>query len=225
MKNKLLTGVKKIRRFIIRFAELRALLLLRANMRAGTRRAPGCWLLPKRHTVCEFHRSARINLGGTLTLNNGRVRGSRAEMLLKMEENAALNVVGDFSFAYGCDVYVFQGAQLTLGKNSYVNKHTEIRCKKSVSIGDDTAIAGRVIILDTDAHSVYSDGGTSEMTAPVRIGNHVWIGAGSVILKGVSIGDGAIVAAGSVVNRDVPPRTVAAGVPAGIKKEEVRWAL
>ena len=54
--------------------------------------------------------------------------------------------------------------------------------------------------------------------APITIGNHVWIGSRAVVLPGVSIGDGAIIAAGAVVTRDVPPNVIAGGVPARIIK-------
>ena len=58
---------------------------------------------------------------------------------------------------------------------------------------------------------------------PVRIGNHVWIGENSMVLKGVAIGDGAVVAASSVVTRDVPPRCLVAGAPAKVVREDIEW--
>jgi acetyltransferase-like isoleucine patch superfamily enzyme len=61
------------------------------------------------------------------------------------------------------------------------------------------------------------------MSAPVHIGSHVWIGARALILKGVRIGDGAVVAAGSVVTRDVPSRALVAGNPAQVIREDVSW--
>lgn len=60
--------------------------------------------------------------------------------------------------------------------------------------------------------------------APISIGNHVWIGTNAIILKGVDIGDGAVVAAGAVVTRSVPPRCIVAGNPAKIVKENVEWS-
>lgn len=73
--------------------------------------------------------------------------------------------------------------------------------------------------MDTDYHSI--DG--KPYTVPVTIGNHVWIGCKSIILKGVNIGDGAIIAAGSVVTKDVPPFSLVAGSPAKLIKENVKW--
>lgn len=61
------------------------------------------------------------------------------------------------------------------------------------------------------------------MTLPISIGDHVWIGARSTILKGVSIGDGAVVAAGSLVTRDVPPGALVGGSPARMVRPKVEW--
>jgi acetyltransferase-like isoleucine patch superfamily enzyme len=77
-----------------------------------------------------------------------------------------------------------------------------------------------VLIMDTDFHRV--DGRPSG-DAAVSIGNRVWIGVGAKILKGVTVGDGAIVAAGSVVTRDVPAATLVAGNPARVIREQVSW--
>jgi acetyltransferase-like isoleucine patch superfamily enzyme len=66
-------------------------------------------------------------------------------------------------------------------------------------------------------------GGKNSNTMPIIIGDNVWIGMNCIILKGVTIGDGAIIAAGSVVNKDIPPRALAAGAPARVIKENVGW--
>jgi acetyltransferase-like isoleucine patch superfamily enzyme len=74
------------------------------------------------------------------------------------------------------------------------------------------AIGPDVFIRDSDSHLI--SGSDRSATEPIRIGDRVWIGARAVILKGVTIGDGAIVAAGAVVTRDVEAGTLVAGVPA-----------
>ena len=68
-----------------------------------------------------------------------------------------------------------------------------------------------------------TNGSHNIASCDIKIGNHVWIGANVTILKGVSIGDGSIVAAGSVVTKSIPEACLAAGVPAKVIKENVQW--
>ena len=57
----------------------------------------------------------------------------------------------------------------------------------------------------------------------MNIGNHVWIGENSMVLKGVTIGDGVVIAASSVVTRDIPPHSLVAGIPAKVIRENIEW--
>ena len=120
------------------------------------------------------------------------------------------------------DVALFlaaRGARIEIGDNTYLNRRTEVFCSKSVRIGAGCAVAWDVLITDSDYHSI--DG--HEPTAPVEIGDRVWVGAGAKILKGVTVGDGAVIAAGSVVSRDVPASALMGGVPAKVIREGVTW--
>ncbi|ALS21460.1 MULTISPECIES: acyltransferase [Paenibacillus] len=110
-------------------------------------------------------------------------------------------------------------AVISIGDRTYINRRTEIMCKDNVTIGSDCAISWDVTIMDTDYHSIE---GNSD-TASVTIGNKVWIGCKATILKGVTIGDGAVIAAGALVTRDVPPNSVVAGVPAKVVKSNIHW--
>ena len=92
---------------------------------------------------------------------------------------------------------------------------------KEVAIGEGCVISENVIIRDSDNHKIK--GNNKLETASINIGNHVWIGMNAVVLKGVTIGDGAIIAAGAVVTHDVPSNTLVAGVPAKIIKQDVSW--
>ena len=83
------------------------------------------------------------------------------------------------------------------------------------------AISWGVQIQDTNFHRLR---GTIETTRPVRIEDGVWIAANATVLKGVTIGQGAVVAAGAVVTKDVPPRTMVAGVPARVIRTDVEWS-
>ncbi|OQY59559.1 MAG: hypothetical protein B6245_06040 [Desulfobacteraceae bacterium 4572_88] len=112
-------------------------------------------------------------------------------------------------------------ADLCIGDNVHINAGGYISGEGGVSIGDDVLIGPNTCILS--AGHVYGDPNQPIRTqplsyAPIRIGRDVWIGGSSVILQGVSIGDGAVVGAGSVVCKDVPSLAVLVGNPGRIVK-------
>ncbi|HMP71828.1 MAG TPA: acyltransferase [Kiritimatiellia bacterium] len=111
------------------------------------------------------------------------------------------------------------GARVFLG-SGYINSGLRLDCYESIRIGFSVAIGPEVIIRDSDNHSLDD----KPLTAPVVIGDHVWIGARAMILKGVTIGDGAVIAAGAVVTRNIPPGALATGVPARVIREDVHWS-
>ena len=125
----------------------------------------------------------------------------------------------------------YRGAKLVIGDDTGLFGTTVI-CSKSVTIGSKTLIAGGTHIYDTNFHSldpaIRIEGNTDQVhtkfelgqhSSPVSIGNQCWIGSRCIILRGVTIGDQAVIGAGSVVTKDVPPRQVWAGNPARLIKE------
>jgi acetyltransferase-like isoleucine patch superfamily enzyme len=88
-------------------------------------------------------------------------------------------------------------------------------CHKRIEIGENCQIAYDTVIMDTDEHPISGGNGPQA----VLIGNNVWIGTRAIVLKGVTIGDGAVIGAGAIVTRDVPARTVAVGQPARVIRE------
>jgi acetyltransferase-like isoleucine patch superfamily enzyme len=116
-------------------------------------------------------------------------------------------------------IKTFNKGNLSIGNNCFFNHNCSITCADKIIIGDNCNFANNVVIVDHN-HIVGRNGVTDEyITAPVLIGNRVWVGANATILPGVSIGDGAVVAAGAVVNRDIPAHTIVGGVPARVLKE------
>lgn len=113
--------------------------------------------------------------------------------------------------------YTDCGKNIRLGRRVFINSGCKFQDQGGITIGDDTLI-GHNCVIATLNHVADPDRRADMIPAPVRIGNKVWVGANVTILQGVTIGDGAILAAGAVVTRDVPPRGVAAGVPAKIIK-------
>lgn len=107
-------------------------------------------------------------------------------------------------------------AQISIGDRAYFNNNVAIIANLSIEIGDDFLCGDHVSIYDCNQHNLFPVDRHSpcNVAQPVTIGNNVWIGTNVIVLSGVHIGDNAIIGAGSVVTRDVPPNTVAAGNPA-----------
>ena len=124
----------------------------------------------------------------------------------------------DESFRMFLPFYTDFGKNIRIGKNVFINAGCCFQDQGGISIGDGTLIGHRVVIA-TINHGLRPEGRMDHHIAPVRVGRNVWIGSGSIILPGVTIGDGATVAAGAVVTKDVPEGTVVDGVPARILRQ------
>ena len=124
------------------------------------------------------------------------------------------------AFRDGC---LFGGnGLLRVGDRTSINADCILAAMERIEIGSDVMIAPRVYILDVDHR--FDDRSKpiprqGYDIAPVTICDGVWIGTGVVVTKGVTIGEGAIIGANSVVTRDIPPFTIAAGIPARVIKD------
>ena len=177
-----------------------------------------------RRAVVEAHASAKILVKeGPFHFNSAWIEHDPFPSLLFLGPGASLLVEGAFKIYSGARVYINEGAQLVLG-SGYINSSLNLSCFERIVIGKEVAISEGVTIRDSDDHAITSSP-THKRTSPVTIGNNVWIGMNATILKGVNIGDGAVVAAGAVVSKDVPARTLVAGVPARVVRENIKWEL
>lgn len=151
-----------------------------------------------------------------------------AELLVRRRAEIVKRDGGRQQLVLGRRVYlaehariVFEGpnGRVEMADHVAVNSRSEIRARELVRIGAGSIIGFDVLVTDTNHHELEG----SVTTAPTIIGENVWIGARAVVLRGVTIGDGAIVAAGSVVTRNVPARALVAGNPAAVRRENVAW--
>jgi acetyltransferase-like isoleucine patch superfamily enzyme len=125
-----------------------------------------------------------------------------------------LEVGDDFKIWSGHRQTLISGwGRVRIGDRVFVNCGTVLLSVLEVTLGDDVALANEVYVMDSNSHGVE---GRPHVEAPVRIGDGTWVGARAMILPGVTIGKRVVVAAGSVVTRDVPDDVLVAGNPARV---------
>lgn len=127
-------------------------------------------------------------------------------------------IIHEVTFA---NLYHHGFKRMTIGSHCFIGEEALLDTRGGVAMGDHVTISARVLIL-THMNVGYPSHPLQKRypmrESAVTIGNGVYIGAGAIILPGVTIGQNSVVAAGAVVTRDVPPRTVVAGVPARVVK-------
>lgn len=182
--------------------DLEALL---AELNAG-RTIPGGSPL---HAV--MHEASQAAMRVTGELNGGYHEPERVRELLaqltgrQVDESVTLfpPVTADF------------GKNITLGERVFINSGCRFQDQGGVTIGDDSLIGHNTVLATLD-HGIHPDHRGDMDPAPIVIGRNVWIGANVTILKGVTVGDNAIVAAASVVTKDVPADAIVVGSPARV---------
>lgn len=183
-------------------------------------------LITYNHTSLVMDEGSMMELTGKLELNSNCFDDYGRSTIVRMDRYAKILVPnGRFKVYYGGDITVFANATLTLGNESFFNSNCMIRCGKKITIGDYCAISHNVTISDSDFHVLIEDGEEKPRLGQegITIEDHVWIGTGVKILKDVTIGEGAVIAAGSVVTSDVPPHTLVGGIPAKVLKTNIDW--
>lgn len=159
----------------------------------------------------------------TAQINSGYHTGE--EIVALMAQITGREV--DPSFVLFPPFFTDCGKNLKIGKNVFFNSGVKIQDQGGVTI-EDGVLLGHNVVIATLNHDLAPERRGNMHPAPVHIGKKVWVGSNAVICQGVTLGDGAVIAAGAVVVTDVPPNTVYGGVPAkfiktieeGISNEE-----
>ncbi|TWI95538.1 succinyltransferase-like protein [Mucilaginibacter frigoritolerans] len=163
-------------------------------------------------------------LKGSLNLINASIRLRNCTKGRMVTVKGRLNIIakGKIIIGNNCKIWSHIGttqisagprATIEIGNNTFINTGTIITSRRHIKIGKNCHIANQVIMMDDDFHDVGKREATSGKEA-IIIGDNVWIATRATILKGVSIGEGAVIAAGAVVTKDVPAFTLVGGVPA-----------
>lgn len=180
-------------------------------------------IYPKRGTHIQLADNAEIDLKGNLILNNNKIRGSKAECLVLLRDNAHLTVNGTTELYYGTTLQVHKNAELSLGE-AHFNTGTCIICAYKMTLGDLVTSARNVFIFDSDHHPIYNaEGIRINEPKEVVIGDHVWLGLKSTVMKGAHIGSGTVVSAHSLISGELPGKAIVATAPARPVMKDITW--
>jgi acetyltransferase-like isoleucine patch superfamily enzyme len=164
-----------------------------------------------RHVLVARVRLRRCTSIGQYTQLQGRVRiFNKGTIIIGSKVRIHSTVVP-------VELAVMPGGVLEIGNNTFVNYGVSISCHQSVRIGRGCLLGTYVNILDNTWHDIL-DRQKLPPSRPVVLEDNVWLGNRVLVLPGVTIGHDAVVGAGAVVARDIPPRSVAMGVPARVTR-------
>jgi acetyltransferase-like isoleucine patch superfamily enzyme len=190
------------------------------------------WKERKERRIQQEQWTSRVSIDGTAQVNFSKIVFRKTGTTLQL-------AIGAHSIVEASILFELPQGKVIIGNRSFVGAST-LSAIESIIIGDDVMISWGCTIIDNDAHSLISTERMQDVAEwrkeleagddriyknwsvvnrkPILIKDKAWIGFNAIILKGVTIGEGAIVAAGSVVTKDVPDFAVVAGNPAKIVK-------
>lgn len=180
-------------------------------------------ILPLSHSVLDIHKTAKITVKeGVFRIGYKKIKGSKLETRIYMEENSQIVANGDYVVFYGGDIEIFKNAVLKVGYNSGLNIGGNIVCQQSITIGDTVAVGRNVTIRDNNGgHFIGLPGYRN--CHPVVIEDHAWLCESCTIMPGSRIGSGAIIGARTIVSGIVEPFTMVSGNPPKVVESKVYW--
>lgn len=170
--------------------------------------------------ILSMKKYSKIQINGHLNIGAKRVKGNLVSTRIQMDNFTRLTVNGNFMVNEESYIWITHSGHLILN-GGFINEKVTITCASEIYIGKNAHIAREASIRDYDGH--YIETPEYRTAKPVYIGDNVWIGYRALIMKGVTIGEGAIIAANSVVTKDVPPHCIVAGNPAKIIRQNIKW--
>ena len=173
-----------------------------------------------RNSIFEIGENVKLTIGNNLDFGRRNYPGTKKETRLQLRSGGEFIVDSHYTIYAGANITVCPNSKLILHAG-FMNENVQITCGGLIEIGEGTSIARDVVIWNNDAHEIVET--KSSKVAPIIIGKHVWICQGAKILKGVTVGDGAVIAAGAIVTKDVPANTLVAGIPAKVIKNNIHW--
>lgn len=182
--------------------------------------SPRNLIIFRRGAILSMKKHSQIELNGRLNIGAKRVKGNFVSTRIQMDDYTRLTVNGNFMVNEESYIWITHSGHLIL-EGGFMNEKVTITCGSEIHIGKNAHIAREASIRDYDGH--YIESPSYRTAKPIYIGDNVWIGYRALIMKGVTIGEGSIIAANAVVTKDVPPHCIVAGNPAKIIRRNIKW--
>lgn len=153
------------------------------------------------------------------------------KLRLEFRGNNNMVILGDnVTMKNDCRIMVTgNNCAVEVGDNTTFTHHCQLEAQEETThivIGEDCMFSNNVLVRTNDSHYIYDSvtGGRTNLPGDVHIGNHVWLAAYTTVMKGVTIGDGVVVGYRSVVTKNIPPSSIAVGIPAKVIRERIEWS-
>ena len=177
-----------------------------------------------RHFRVHGARGIEVAPGGRLMLGVSRFGWADQRLGGLLRVRGRLHVDGAVDVAVGCRVDVGPDAEVRIGDGTTISPRTLLVASQGTTIGERCAISWDCQLLDDDFTELWIEGRPSARSAPITLGDHVWLGSRVVVVKGARLAPGTVVAAGSVVvGHHDEPNCLLAGSPARVVRRDVSW--
>lgn len=188
------------------------------------KRAKGAYIIPFKGAILEIDKTAKLILNGTIHFGINQLKGSRAETYVRLAENSKWICEEDVLLFFGTFIDVHRDAMFE-SKFFSANTGSVIVVGKHISLGHDVMMGRNIVIYDSDFHSIPgNDGNPVNFSKDVIIEDHVWLTNNVTVLKGVTIGKDSLISAMSLIRKNIPEKSLVAGIPGKVLKDNACWS-
>lgn len=177
----------------------------------------------KTKVICSIRKGAKVHLESRIHFGNKKLLTlSGIQANLQIGTKANVHFGKSVSIGPGVNIIVKPNASFSVGDSTYFTSDSHVEASNEISIGSGCAISWGISIIDSNHHEIIYENQQPQKSY-VKIGNHVWIGCNTILLPGTEIGNGSVVAAGSLVKGQFPENCLIGGNPARIIRQNIQW--
>lgn len=191
---------------IKKILQINWLAFIRINCSKRIHKSKKCFIFPYWGSTIRISKTSSVILNQNLNFGIHSLFATTKKSVLILENNATLIITGQVNINRGSIVRVEDGGRLEMGQSS-ISEDLFLDAKSNITIGDGFLCSRRVTIRDNDGHNLISNNNPN-ISKSIFIGDNVWVCQEAMILKGVSIGDGSVIGAKTIITKDVSSKVV-----------------